>query len=298
MANNKIYSDYLMHYRTKGSRNGYSKDPNYTPVGQKAMTPFEMQERRVKGYAVRKGTEGMADQMVKGLDRSAEKREKEKEERDRRRREEDAKWRDEMNKKAMNTAETTADIGSALMGHPDKLIKRGLDERKKRKEAEAERDRLQDANIEYQRKRAQQAREDRANANRTRYKQQEAIEATKAGHGKAPTHFKSGRYELATAGGKGAQNSALSGYTQVKQAQRAKRDYYHNELEKSKKISDKRNSRSDIGNAIADAKSDAKKFGKKVRNVSDFVVEDTADRAKKLVNKGKKKVSKLLKKFR
>lgn len=36
MANNKIYSDYLMHYRTKGSRNGYSKDPNYTPIGQKA----------------------------------------------------------------------------------------------------------------------------------------------------------------------------------------------------------------------------------------------------------------------
>lgn len=37
MANNKIYSDYLMHYRTKGSRNGYSKDPNYTPVGEKAQ---------------------------------------------------------------------------------------------------------------------------------------------------------------------------------------------------------------------------------------------------------------------
>lgn len=27
----------LMHYRTKGSRNGYSKDPNYRPVGQQAQ---------------------------------------------------------------------------------------------------------------------------------------------------------------------------------------------------------------------------------------------------------------------
>ena len=27
----------LMHYRTKGSRNGYSKDPNYRPIGQQAQ---------------------------------------------------------------------------------------------------------------------------------------------------------------------------------------------------------------------------------------------------------------------
>ena len=30
----------LMHYRTKGSRNGYSKDPNYRPVGQQAQGRF------------------------------------------------------------------------------------------------------------------------------------------------------------------------------------------------------------------------------------------------------------------
>lgn len=29
----------LAHYRTKGSRNGYSKDPNYTPIGEKARGP-------------------------------------------------------------------------------------------------------------------------------------------------------------------------------------------------------------------------------------------------------------------
>lgn len=32
--------DSLMHYRTKGSRNGYSTDPNYTPIGQKAQGPM------------------------------------------------------------------------------------------------------------------------------------------------------------------------------------------------------------------------------------------------------------------
>lgn len=30
-------SDTLAHYRTKGSKNGYSSDPNYTPIGQKAV---------------------------------------------------------------------------------------------------------------------------------------------------------------------------------------------------------------------------------------------------------------------
>jgi hypothetical protein len=30
----------LKHYRTKGSRNGYSKDPNYTPIGEKAKYPM------------------------------------------------------------------------------------------------------------------------------------------------------------------------------------------------------------------------------------------------------------------
>lgn len=35
----------LMHYRTKGSKNGYSMDPNYKPVGQKAQdNPHNMQE--------------------------------------------------------------------------------------------------------------------------------------------------------------------------------------------------------------------------------------------------------------
>lgn len=29
----------LAHYRTKGSKNGYSKDPNYTPIGEKAKGP-------------------------------------------------------------------------------------------------------------------------------------------------------------------------------------------------------------------------------------------------------------------
>lgn len=38
MANNKLYENYLMHYRTKGSKNGYTKYPDkYTPVGEKAI---------------------------------------------------------------------------------------------------------------------------------------------------------------------------------------------------------------------------------------------------------------------
>ena len=37
--------DFLMHYRTKGSKNGYSSDPNYKPIGQKAQdNPRNMQE--------------------------------------------------------------------------------------------------------------------------------------------------------------------------------------------------------------------------------------------------------------
>lgn len=290
MANNKIYSDYLMHYRTKGSRNGYSKDPNYTPIGQKAMTPFELQEQRVKRHAMQK----VVDYGVKSAFGN-EDYEKRNEERDRQQREADAKWRDEMNKKARDT---TVGVGEFLMSPLDYMAKKN----KETKKAEEEHNKQQDANIEYQRKRAQQAREDRATANKTRYKQQEAIEATKAGHGKSPTSGKSGRITAGFAIADSGKNAGLSGYTRARQAQRdaasKRRDYYHNELQKSKKISDKRNSRSDIGNALADAKSDAKKFGKKVRNVSDFVVEDTADRAKKLVSKGKKKVSKLLKKFR
>lgn len=38
MANNKMYENYLMHYRTPGSKNGYTKYPGkYTPVGEKAQ---------------------------------------------------------------------------------------------------------------------------------------------------------------------------------------------------------------------------------------------------------------------
>jgi hypothetical protein len=35
--NGYSYGGYLKHYRTKGSRNGYSNDPNYKPVGQRAQ---------------------------------------------------------------------------------------------------------------------------------------------------------------------------------------------------------------------------------------------------------------------
>lgn len=36
MANEKTYPNYLMHYRTKGSKNGVSRTKGYTAVGQKA----------------------------------------------------------------------------------------------------------------------------------------------------------------------------------------------------------------------------------------------------------------------
>lgn len=41
MANDKIYPNYLMHYRTKGSRNGVSTTKGYTAVGQKAKGKYE-----------------------------------------------------------------------------------------------------------------------------------------------------------------------------------------------------------------------------------------------------------------
>lgn len=41
MANNKLYENYLMHYRTPGSKNGYTKYPGkYIPIGEKAMAPL------------------------------------------------------------------------------------------------------------------------------------------------------------------------------------------------------------------------------------------------------------------
>lgn len=43
----------LRHYRTKGSKNGYSKDPNYTPIGEKARGP---EQHPVYGGAAIAGT--------------------------------------------------------------------------------------------------------------------------------------------------------------------------------------------------------------------------------------------------
>lgn len=41
MANNKLYENYLMHYRTKGALNGETKYPGkYIPIGKKAMAPL------------------------------------------------------------------------------------------------------------------------------------------------------------------------------------------------------------------------------------------------------------------
>lgn len=39
------YDNYLMHYRTKGSKNGYTKDPDYTPVGEKAVAKKVMRDK-------------------------------------------------------------------------------------------------------------------------------------------------------------------------------------------------------------------------------------------------------------
>ena len=37
-----MYEDYLMHYRTKGSKNGYTKYPDkYTPIGEKAKSIYD-----------------------------------------------------------------------------------------------------------------------------------------------------------------------------------------------------------------------------------------------------------------
>lgn len=41
MANNKMYENYLMHYRTKGALNGETKYPGkYTPIGKKAREDY------------------------------------------------------------------------------------------------------------------------------------------------------------------------------------------------------------------------------------------------------------------
>jgi hypothetical protein len=39
------YDNYLMHYRTKGSKNGYTKDPDYTPVGEKAVAKKVLRDK-------------------------------------------------------------------------------------------------------------------------------------------------------------------------------------------------------------------------------------------------------------
>ena len=51
----------LKHYRTKGSKNGYSKDPNYKPIGDVAMSPEE-RNRRVGLAAAARASMGTASQ--------------------------------------------------------------------------------------------------------------------------------------------------------------------------------------------------------------------------------------------
>jgi hypothetical protein len=72
----------------------------------------------------------------------------------------------------------------------------------------------------------------------------------------------------------GSANSARAAVENRRTAE-SKKAHYQRELEKSKKISSVRNSRSDVQNAVADAKADAKK----------------------LIKKGRKKVRNLLRKF-
>lgn len=65
MANNKMYENYLMHYRTKGSKNGYTKYPGkYTPVGEKAIDSTGLNFNRYKNLqrfgAPKDGGEGPA----------------------------------------------------------------------------------------------------------------------------------------------------------------------------------------------------------------------------------------------
>jgi len=55
-----MYNNELMHYRTKGSKNGFSKDPNYTPIGEKAkgvLTGIQNAASRV-GYQAHMAAQG------------------------------------------------------------------------------------------------------------------------------------------------------------------------------------------------------------------------------------------------
>lgn len=77
----KKYSDELYHYRTVGSKNGFSKDPNYKPVGAPAgsnITSLKDKNRAVNRYKNKyKGVsarDALMGNDAHGTDRSAKKR--------------------------------------------------------------------------------------------------------------------------------------------------------------------------------------------------------------------------------
>lgn len=61
-----MYNDELMHYRTKGSKNGYSKDPNYIPIGERAKGVLTKFQNGAKSLAYQRRMAAQGPQMSIG----------------------------------------------------------------------------------------------------------------------------------------------------------------------------------------------------------------------------------------
>lgn len=207
MANNKMYENYLMHYRTPGSKNGYTKYPDkYTPVGEKASMNQNIYAGPAATAGVGKGVYGAH--------------------------------------KIQNLYNAPAMTVNAS----------------KQRVAESRRLPHMESNIKLQ-----------------------SPDYSKifANSVKEPVTWRNqARKQLNTVAKKGRD---FTDFVVEDIADRAKRGA---------------SNAKDFGGFMAkDIASRAKSAAKKGRDFTDFVVEDNIDRAKKLVGKGKKKVSKLLKKF-
>ena len=65
-----MYEDELYHYRTKGSKNGISTDPNYTPIGQRAQSGSALEQyTRAKRQANAESAEQRRAAVSRGIDR-------------------------------------------------------------------------------------------------------------------------------------------------------------------------------------------------------------------------------------
>lgn len=228
MANNKMYENYLMHYRTPGSKNGYTKYPGkYQPVGQKAQY--------------------VDDEYLKNL---------------------------EYNSKTNSYSTTTTPSSNSSNIYKSNGPTTFTYDPNSGKTVPT---------------------------NRPLTKREQLAYNTRASQANSAIRSKLGPLRSALF------DSAIGGFYDKRTGKswdtesiaRATIDpRYKQELQDNSDFSLKRQIKNSAAGQIgADIADRAKSAAKKGRDFTDFVVEDNIDRAKKLVGKGKKKVSKLLKKF-